>query len=265
MTDRNAGSATDELLRLATLPAATRRAWSPNSVEQFTDAVAKLLSQSAVTGSVTEQMVNRFLNWPLPASVCSDPCASTPNYPHQRVGTNLLTADEARQMLEHVVGPVLGAKQAVIDRLMLEHCPEDMTEEQVREWGEHQKPAGPEAETAIEYASHSPLTDTSNAAPQVPQGSVGGESRHEENRPQPAVAAPISTVPCPFCGSTFAAKVEVKDGFRLRCVMCDAQTGVATEDSILKGYWERRSTPSATGLNPEACKALVRDMKKDEG
>lgn len=35
----------------------------------------------------------------------------------------------------------IAAKQAIIDRLMLEHCPEEMTEDQVAEWGRHQKPA----------------------------------------------------------------------------------------------------------------------------
>lgn len=52
---------------------------------------------------VTDEMVDRFLNWPLPQSVCSDGCVTNPNYPHQRIGTNLLTADEARQMLEYVL------------------------------------------------------------------------------------------------------------------------------------------------------------------
>lgn len=51
---------------------------------------------------VTDEMVNRFLSWPLPASVRSDDCATVQGYPH-RSGTTLLTADEARQMLEHVL------------------------------------------------------------------------------------------------------------------------------------------------------------------
>jgi hypothetical protein len=51
---------------------------------------------------VTDEMVDRFLNWPLPDSVCCDPCACMKNYPNSRIGTNLLTAVEARQMLEHV-------------------------------------------------------------------------------------------------------------------------------------------------------------------
>jgi len=53
------------------------------------------------------EMVNRFLSWRLPDSVCADGCAVAINYPHPRYGTNLLTADEARQMLQHVLG---GAK-----------------------------------------------------------------------------------------------------------------------------------------------------------
>ena len=35
------------------------------------------------------------------------------------------------------------ALQAQIDRLMLEYCPEEMTPEQVEEWGKHQRPASP--------------------------------------------------------------------------------------------------------------------------
>ena len=48
-------------------------------------------------------LVDRFLSWPLPKSVAADLCATDANYPHPRCGTNLLTADEARQMLEHVL------------------------------------------------------------------------------------------------------------------------------------------------------------------
>ncbi|MDE2103254.1 MAG: hypothetical protein KGL39_38770 [Patescibacteria group bacterium] len=58
-----------------------------------------------------EQMMQRFLTWPLPDSVCSDPCARMQGYPH-RSGTNLLSADEATQMLKHVVGDELAALRA---------------------------------------------------------------------------------------------------------------------------------------------------------
>lgn len=53
--------------------------------------------------TVTDAMVDRFLSWRLPASVCADLCATNRDYQHPRCGTNLLTADEARQMLEHVL------------------------------------------------------------------------------------------------------------------------------------------------------------------
>jgi hypothetical protein len=49
-------------------------------------------------------LVNRFLAWKLPDSVCSDQCANIPGYPN-RSGTNLLTADEARQMIEYLLAP----------------------------------------------------------------------------------------------------------------------------------------------------------------
>ena len=45
--------------------------------------------------------------------------------------------------------------QAKIDALMLEYCPEDMTPEQVEEWGRHQRAATPEQEVQIETARSS--------------------------------------------------------------------------------------------------------------
>jgi hypothetical protein len=55
-----------------------------------------------------DAMVNAFLSWPLPASVCADPCATMQGYPHRR-GTNLLAAVEARQMFEHVIATLANA------------------------------------------------------------------------------------------------------------------------------------------------------------
>jgi hypothetical protein len=51
---------------------------------------------------VSEEMVSRFLRWPLPKSVRPDSCVMVRDYP-DRIGTNLLTADEARQMLTYVL------------------------------------------------------------------------------------------------------------------------------------------------------------------
>lgn len=50
-----------------------------------------------------KKLVDRFLAWPLPKSVCSDTCVTDPSYPHPRIGTNLLTAAEAEQMLRYVL------------------------------------------------------------------------------------------------------------------------------------------------------------------
>jgi len=53
---------------------------------------------------ILDKMVDRFLAWPLPDSVCADLIATRQgSYSPPRVGTNLLTATEARQMLEHVL------------------------------------------------------------------------------------------------------------------------------------------------------------------
>lgn len=54
-----------------------------------------------------DSMVQRFLAWPLPDSVFADLCATRrPEPGERRSGTNLLSAIEARAMLEHVAGTV---------------------------------------------------------------------------------------------------------------------------------------------------------------
>ena len=39
----------------------------------------------------------------------------------------------------------LGVKQARIDELMLEYCPDEMSQEQMDNWAKHQVPADPQA------------------------------------------------------------------------------------------------------------------------
>lgn len=63
---------------------------------------------------VIGEMVNRFLSWPLPDDVCVDAVACQQGAPH-RAGTNLLTAAQARQMIEHVCAAALAAKDAEIE------------------------------------------------------------------------------------------------------------------------------------------------------
>jgi hypothetical protein len=74
---------------------------------------------------VINQMVARFLSWPLPNDVCADPCAADPTYAHPRTGTNLLTADQARQMIEYLLadadGELDSADHAKIDAAWEKH------------------------------------------------------------------------------------------------------------------------------------------------
>lgn len=63
--------------------------------------------------TVTDEMVNRFLTWSLPRDFSPD-CGIAFNPPTPTswpVGTNLLTATQARQMLEHVLGSNGSVKQ----------------------------------------------------------------------------------------------------------------------------------------------------------
>jgi hypothetical protein len=66
-----------------------------------TEDVAAVVQQRIVS-----RLVDRFLNWPLPKSVCSDPCVIYHGYAN-RTGTNLLTATEAEEMIRHLLGPTL--------------------------------------------------------------------------------------------------------------------------------------------------------------
>lgn len=70
-----------------------------------------------------DDLVNRFLTWPVPADVWPD---GTPGQPG-RTGTNLMTADQAKQMLTHVLGDVMPKAEAfdiarLAARVMRERC-----------------------------------------------------------------------------------------------------------------------------------------------
>ena len=76
-------------------------------IKRIDAALAEPQEQNVV---VTAEMVDRFLSWPLPESVCADLCTTESSfyqkrgYTHDgRCGTNLLSEGEARQMLEHVL------------------------------------------------------------------------------------------------------------------------------------------------------------------
>jgi hypothetical protein len=83
--------------------------------------------------SKIDAMVDAFLAWPLPASVRCDACVLDQGYPH-RVGTNLLTAIEARQMFEYAlakadaatsVKPVAKSVKIMVNYYEVELYPKD--------------------------------------------------------------------------------------------------------------------------------------------
>ena len=72
-----------------------------------------------------KKLVDRFLSWPLPASVRADDCASIQGYKY-RSGTNLLSADEARQMFEYLFAD---AQAATIQKAYLANFPNNTSAE----------------------------------------------------------------------------------------------------------------------------------------
>lgn len=63
--------------------------------------LAVLEERIAASGcSDMDEMVSRFLTWPVPADVYPDGQPGEPG----RTGTNLLTAPQAKAMLQHVLG-----------------------------------------------------------------------------------------------------------------------------------------------------------------
>lgn len=86
---------------LETILGWTAEDWSWH-FEQYPDLADRVRHQLLPMPVGVDDMVSRFLTWPLPADVYADPCASMPNYPH-RFGTNLLNAEQAKAMLLHVL------------------------------------------------------------------------------------------------------------------------------------------------------------------
>lgn len=67
-----------------------------------------------------DNMADKFLCWPLPKSVHSDLCVTDNSYPFPRMGTNLLTADEAKLMVDYLLSesalaPLLSSLIAVVE------------------------------------------------------------------------------------------------------------------------------------------------------
>jgi len=79
------------------------------------DAKNETAGGASAVERVVSRLVDRFLAWPLPASVASDQCATMPGYPH-RCGTNLLTATEARQMIEFLLDETVHVTPAIDEK-----------------------------------------------------------------------------------------------------------------------------------------------------
>lgn len=66
-----------------------------------------------MTDKQIEEMVNRFLNWELPKDFDPDAGISfCPNGPWP-IGTNLLTAEQAREMIEYLLNVRVDGKPGV--------------------------------------------------------------------------------------------------------------------------------------------------------
>lgn len=82
---------------------------TPEDIEANISAEYFFTAEQAVSG-FTSAMVDRFLGWKLPQDfgpdchISFDRVNASKPYASWPVGTNLLTADQAKEMLQHVVG-----------------------------------------------------------------------------------------------------------------------------------------------------------------
>ena len=85
-----------------------------------------------------------------------------------------------------------GAKQAQIDRLMLEYCPDEMTPEQMKEWGNNQRPAEQAEQEPVAWLEN--LTAPSvHAVTDLKYCSVAQHERGDHLKYVPVYAAPVRT------------------------------------------------------------------------
>ena len=90
----------DALLRITATTVVEGEA-PANLVGAIAERVADLSKPTnAAACEVPAELVERFLTWPVPADVYPD---GTPGQPG-RTGTNLLSAPQAKAMLQHVLG-----------------------------------------------------------------------------------------------------------------------------------------------------------------
>lgn len=81
----------------------------PRLIQQVIDGLAiemALHSDQPNTRVDVGKLVERFLAWPIPPSVCSDPCMTDANYQFPRSGTCIMGPVEAQIMFEHCLFPI---------------------------------------------------------------------------------------------------------------------------------------------------------------
>ena len=98
-------------LRARLTPSAELPMGDPHPCDMTPEELERFLAPShGGTMQVTDEMVSRFLAWQLPGDFAPDggvtftKPAGRNSHLSWPIGTNLLTADQARQMLEHVLG-----------------------------------------------------------------------------------------------------------------------------------------------------------------
>jgi hypothetical protein len=145
-------------------------------------------------------------------------------------------------------------KQAQIDRLMLEYCPDEMTEAQVQEWRRHQKPVDESARSADGRSvgnSEQVQKDWNDAFGQLDAiAKVLGYPRESWR----------------IAGCEFLAHA-VRDLQNNYIAQRDAYAGLkGTTDALLADSDRRKSAASSVRATlPEAaCKAIVHDMRPSD-
>lgn len=88
--------------------------WDDEFQAKFVAAMGSIPPRRKRVEQDIDQMVNRFLSWKLPKDFCPDAGISfKPTKPYEGdelgnswwpIGTNLLTAVQAREMIKHIIG-----------------------------------------------------------------------------------------------------------------------------------------------------------------
>jgi len=142
------------------------------------------------------------------------------------------------------------AKQAKIDALMLEYCPDEMSPSQVKDWGDNQQPVPADIDAAVHAASGKPKECQHEwiRAPQVADGLVC----HKCGEPQQAASGESPPVITP----QEAALLPDTDAGR-------SNGPVAQLEQLLGEYWALAYKEGASGISQgDAANKALHDLRK---